>query len=335
MWVALVGMAWGAAPSAVDDVVSRTSVDRLVAVVVEQHGEIVYAEQVRPGSARRPQKGVDPALHDIRSAGKSLTALAVGAALGDGHLSSVDDAVWPLLGGPAPPGLAGLQVRDLLTMSSPLDCDDWDRRSPGQEERMYRRKHWTTFVRGLPADPRFVRDESGFGRFSYCTAGVFLVGQVVQAVTGQPFDDYVQARILDPLGITDVRWRRSRSGEVQAGGQLMIGATSLARIGRLVLDVGRWGEEQVVPEAFVRDMLTPWRSVGPGRGYGYLWWAVALPTPAGPVGAWSMIGNGGNVVALFREADAVVVVQSADYNREGAAGRSFTLAVELLAATRR
>ena len=315
--------------AALDDVVQQTP--GIVAVVVDSGGEPVYARQVRPGSTRGPRKEAIDGLHDIRSAGKSITALAVGAAIADGHLASVDVAVWPLLGVTEGPH-QGIRVRDLLTMSSSLACDDWQgRRSPGFEERMYRHRNWVDFASRLPADPAYERNADGFGRFAYCTAGVFLLGQVVQAATGEPFDAYVRRRLFEPLGVGEVVWRRSRSGEVQAGGQLQIAATDLAKLGRLVLDGGRWQGEQVLPEAWIEQMLQPWRAIGPD-GYGYLWWSRMAQGPQGAERLWFMRGNGGNLVVLIGSLDTVVVVQAANYNDPAATEVSFAVVTAALTA---
>jgi CubicO group peptidase (beta-lactamase class C family) len=280
---------------------------KIRSVIVEQHGKTVYARDFA--------KAVTPPLHDIRSAGKSITALAVGLAIADGKLASVDAPVWPLLGATADDPHNGITVRDLLTMSSALDCNDAQPKSPGQEEKMYRTKSWRAFAMKLPLGSSYARDAKGFGRWSYCTAGVFLLGQVVETAVGERFDLYVQRRLFDPLGISSVEWRRSPSGEIQSGGQLKIGAADLAKLGRLVLDRGRWQGQQLVAEAWVREMLQPHRQVGSNVYYGYLWWAWPVQSPAGYQPSWLMQGNGGNMVAIFRDYDAVVVVQSANYNQ--------------------
>jgi CubicO group peptidase (beta-lactamase class C family) len=40
-------------------------------------------------------------------------------------------------------------------------------------------------------------------RWSYSTAGLDTVGRVVEAVSGMPYADFVQSRLLDPLGMKD------------------------------------------------------------------------------------------------------------------------------------
>ena len=105
---------------------------KMAVLAAEQHGETVYHRRF---DDQTPDKPID-----IKSAGKSVTALAVGAAIADGKLDGTDVAVWPYLGASRGEPFDSITVGDLLGMSAPLDCNDWERRSPGQEERMYRQR---------------------------------------------------------------------------------------------------------------------------------------------------------------------------------------------------
>lgn len=287
---------------------------KIRAVAAEQHGKLVYRE--RFGGGKLGDRV------DIKSAGKSITALAVGAAVADGALSDIDVKVWPYLGAPRGVPWNDITVRDLLTMSSALDCNDWERRSPGQEEKMYRQRDWREFALALPAR-QFERDDRGAGPFSYCTAGVFLLGQVVEKAVGERFDLYVQRRLFDPLGIDGAEWRTSRSGEIQSGGQLAISDEALLKIGRMVLNRGEWEGQLILPEEWLREMLNPTHTLGQNVHYGYLWWATPLRSQRGYEGAFMMKGNGGNILAIVPGMDAVLVVQSENYNRDLAERNSF------------
>ena len=294
---------------------------KIRAVAVERGGAILYRG--------RFDNGAKGDRIDIKSAGKSITALAVGAAIADGALSGTDVKVWPFLGSDRGEPWASITVADLLNMSSSLDCNDWEKRSPGQEEKMYRTRDWRDFALGLPSR-RFERDDRGVGSFSYCTAGVFLLGQVVERAVGERFDLYVQRRLFDPLGIDGADWRRSRSGEVQSGGQLTISDEALLKIGRMVMDGGKWRGEQILPQAWIRSMLTPAHKLGEHVGYGNLWWHIPIRSHRGYEDAIMMKGNGGNVVALVPNLDVVLVVQSESYNRSEADRNSFIVLTNLL-----
>ena len=224
-----------------------------------------------------------------------------------------------------------ISIRDLLTMSSALDCNDHKKRSPGQEERMYRKKIWRNFVMNLPLEKDYLRDQQGYGRWSYCTAGVFLLGQVIEAATGQRFDQYVQSHLFDPLEINNVKWRKSKSGEIQSGGQIKMRAKDLGKIGRLVLNRGVWKGQQIVSKDWIKQMLTPHRKLSEYVYYGYLWWFTPIRAPEGLQASWYMSGNGGNMVAIFPNFDAVIVVQAANYNKSYAGRNTFTIMERVMA----
>ncbi|MEL7219447.1 MAG: serine hydrolase, partial [Pseudomonadota bacterium] len=295
---------------------------KIRAVAASQNGALVYRERFGKGELGDRV--------DIKSAGKSITALAVGAAISDGYLPDTDVKVWPYLDAPSRGSpFDEITVRDLLAMSSALDCNDWDRRSPGQEEKMYRTRKWRSFALALPAR-EYQRNANGLGAFSYCTAGVFLLGQVVQKATGERFDLYVQRRLFDPLGIDGAEWRKSRSGEIQSGGQLTIADTALLKIGQMVMDGGMWEGKRILPEEWLRTMLTPSHTLGEHVHYGYLWWATPIRSSRGFEGAFMMKGNGGNIVAIVPNLDAVLVVQTENYNKSYADRNAFIVLTTLL-----
>ncbi|MEL7447140.1 MAG: serine hydrolase [Pseudomonadota bacterium] len=294
---------------------------KIRAIAVEQHGQEAYRKRFGEGETGDRV--------DIKSAGKSITALAIGAAIAEGALSGTDVKVWPYLGSSRGQPFNSITIADLLSMSSALDCNDWDRRSPGQEEKMYARRHWAKFALALPAR-EIDRDEDGNGPFSYCTAGAFLLGQTVEKAMGERFDVYVQQRLFDPLGIDGADWRTSRSGEIQSGGQLTISDDALLKIGRMVMDGGVWEGERILPEEWVRSMLTPRHTLSQHVHYGYLWWATPLRSARGFEGAFMMKGNGGNIVALVPNMDAVLVVQTENYNEEFAERNAFLILTTML-----
>ena len=261
-------------------------------------------------------------LNNTRSATKSLTAMAVGAAIDDGALASVDVPVMSFFEAERPVRFGSdlkdqITVRDLLTMSSALDCNDSEWSSPGNEEHMHPARRWTFFVLDLPTKADYVRNEQGLGPFSYCTAGSFLLGQVIERAVGEPVDRYTERRLLKPLGIDQVSWYRSPSKEVQTGGGTELTGNALLALAELVRKDGRHGEKQLLSAAWIDEMLTEHLRANAEQGYGYQWWQRNFRCGAGTASGWYMAGNGGNKVVVFDDLDLSVVITARLYGTRG------------------
>ena len=299
---------------AIGRAIERGNVPNTTSVLVMRGPEVIYERYFAGATANT--------LHDTRSSTKSLTALAVGIAVDRRVVPGIDAPAFGYLADLAPfahaePPKAQITIADLLTMSSALDCDDNDDASPGNEENMYRKPAWARWAVDLPVRADYQRDASGRGPWHYCTAGVFLLGQIVQRAAHQPIDQFMAARLFAPLGITDWEFSRSPSEEVMTGGGLRLRTRDLATVARMLLAHGAWNGAQVVSAAFVDAALTQQRDAMPEQNYGYLFWTRRYKTPCGTTTGWFMGGNGGNAMVMFRELDAVVVVTRTHYNSPG------------------
>ena len=261
-------------------------------------------------------------LQDTRSATKTLTAMAVGAAIDDGHIKGVHDKALNYFSDEMPVRFPSalkqdITIRDLLTMSSALDCNDNEWSSPGNEEHMYPARRWLYFVLDLPVRAHYARNERGFGSFSYCTAGSFLLGQIVERATGKTVDDYFATRIQNPLGMGVIEWDRSPSREIQTGGGAEMTSRDLLKLGELIRAQGKHGEAQVLSAAWVRDMATPHLKASDTQDYGYQIWREDFADESGASSGWYMAGNGGNKVIVFSELGATVVLTATLYGTRG------------------
>ena len=297
---------------------TQTVVDRdfpkTAGVLVLKHGTLLYETYFGAGTPTL--------LNDTRSATKSITALAVGAAIADGAIRSVDAPAFSFLSDLAPfandgPSKRAITLRDLLTMSSALACDDDDDKSPGNEDRMHEQKNWTRWAVDLPVKADYRRDQSGLGPWSYCTAGAFLMGQIVQRAVHEPVDKYIERRILQPLGIAHWEWPYSPSGETMTGGGLKLTARDLAKLAVLVTENGRYQGKEIIPASFIADMTRAHRTAYGDHGYGYFYWQYNYRAPCGPVSGWYMAGNGGNAIVSFKSLDAAAVIARQNYSTRG------------------
>jgi CubicO group peptidase (beta-lactamase class C family) len=181
---------------------------KIGSVLIARHGKLVYEIYF---------DGASNSLRDTRSATKSITDALIGIAIGEKKLSGVDARVLQLLPEHArkmqnpDPRKDKITIEDFLTMSSALECDDWNDASRGNEERMYLVEDWAQFILDLPVRGRMHLGEQidppPYGRyFSYCTGGAFTLSEVLQKVTGERTDRYAQEKLFAPLGITDAQW---------------------------------------------------------------------------------------------------------------------------------
>lgn len=270
--------------------------------------------------------GADAAtLHDTRSVTKTITGMAVGLAIVDGVLA-LDAPLAPLFAQQQPfdnpdPRKDALTAIDLLTMSGPLECDDWNQFSRGNEERMYLVEDWSAFfwdlpVRGYPSWSLPPQDRPYGRAFSYCTAGIQLLGEVVQRASGQPFTDYVEARLFEPLGIEDFQWARNGLGQAHMGGGLRLTARGLAQFGELQRRGGEIDGQRILPEAWTQASAQPHANIPDRDGweYGLLWWLLEYQVDGQAFQAPMMAGNGGNRVMILPDFDLTIALTKTDYN---------------------
>ncbi len=292
---------------------------KIGSVVVARHGKVVY-EGYFDGDASM--------LRDTRSATKSITDILVGIAIRERKLGGVDARALGLLPDRAKkmqnpdPRKDKITVEDFLTMSSPLECDDWNDASRGNEERMYVIEDWAQFILDLPVRGRMRVGEQPetpkYGRsFSYCTGGVFVLSEVLQKATGERTDRFAQEKLFGPLGITDATWVYSPMNIPQTGGGLRLTSLDLMKVGQLYLNGGTWQGQRIVDEAWVKASTQPHAQIDDATEYGYLWWLKTFKSGGKDYPAYFMSGNGGNKVCVFPRLDMVVVLTSTNYNTRG------------------
>lgn len=299
----------------------------ITSVLIAQRGRLIYEVYANGGS--RDQ------LNDMRSATKTLTALLVGAAVDRGRIDGAQAKVYPWFRDKIrtrglDPRKGAMTLEDLLSMSSVWECDDDNAFSSGNEERMYVSEDWTAFALNLPlrgyAPWQKRPAESPYGRaFSYCTAGSFLLGAVVERATGLPLAQFARDALEQPLGIAQAQWNRSSEGVGMGGGGTRYRTRDIAKFGELLRDAGRWQGRPVISAAWVAAMLTPRAVPRDNAEYGYQVWRFRFPVRGRDEWVWAMSGNGGNYVFVAPQFDLVAVVTSTSYNTRTAHPRSQAL----------
>ena len=218
---------------------------------------------------------------NLASCGKSFTSIAMGILLGemaDQFPDGLDQKVFtpdylPEKAFPLRDSrMADIKLGHLLTMAAgirgnnpgcvngedvmldPVGPDGWqgmtDHYALGIQE---------SDMNGVPFTTRTLWCDPGDG-YSYATASIHIVSIIVRHLTGMELQDYVVEKLAKPLGWGRWNFAYRNAQEVDhtpGGGGIALRATDMLRFLYLLLNNGRWGDQQIVREAYVQHCANP------------------------------------------------------------------------------
>lgn len=219
-----------------------------------RHNRIAAEGYWAPWSAERK--------HRIYSVSKSFVALAVGMMIDEGQLTlgaRVADYFPDKVPETLHLWLATSTVRDLLTMSTAHSRTSYTRDDPD----------WVwTFFNLIPSHPPGTI-------FSYDTAATVVLTAIVERLAGVPFLDYMRPRFLDRIGFSADAWCvRTPEGGSWGGSGVICTLRDMAKVALTCMNGGVWGEEQVLPEEYLRAATSKQidNAIQGNCGYGYQIW---------------------------------------------------------------
>jgi CubicO group peptidase (beta-lactamase class C family) len=245
--------------------------------------------------------------HQLFSLSKSFTSTAIGLAQAE-KLLSLDDRVISFFPDDLPekvsPQLADMRIRHLLMMGTGHANDTMEALHADADG------NW---VKGFLSVP--VEHQLG-SHFVYNTGATYMLAAILHKVTGQFLLDYLEPRLLAPLGITGAVWERCPRGIATGGFGLSITTEDIAKFGQLYLCKGVWNGRRLLPEGWVEGATSKQIFNGDGgdsdwnQGYGYQFWRCRH-------GAYRGDGAFGQFCIVLPEQDAVVAITSGTGDMQG------------------
>ncbi|MBC7902719.1 MAG: serine hydrolase [Gemmatimonadaceae bacterium] len=278
----------------------------ITSIVVLKNGKLAMEEYFN--------KSARPALHDVRSVGKSFASTMMGIAIADRFIKNENTMLSAYYDLDTFQNMSMVKkqttLKQLLTMSSAFDGDDAIDSSPGNEENMYPSTNWVKFALDLPMDSAKYNNN-----WHYFTAGVVILGDILHRKVPGGLEAYASKKLFTPLGIKTVKWQYTPQGVVNTAGGIKMNALDFAKYGQLYKDQGRWQGQQLIPESWVAETFTKHISL-PGRSneyYGLLFWNKTFQVNGQSYEAFYCAGNGGNSIFIFRDLPLVIVITATAY----------------------
>ena len=160
-------------------------------------------------------------------------------------------------------------------------------------------------------------------KFTYATAETEVLGRVLtSAAGGKTMTELTSAWLWQPLGAErDALWRVGVDGQELSGGGFAATLRDWGRLGMMLAQDGKVGDQQVVPLPYLLEATDATRQpapFAPGKatpylGYGYQFRLLPLKTRT-----YALQGIHGQTVYV-QPASGIVMVQTAVY--EGASGK--------------
>jgi CubicO group peptidase (beta-lactamase class C family) len=255
-------------------------------------------------------------IHDIRSAGKSVTSLLLGIAIDKGLVKNTEQCIYdffpsPKFTQPKTDAHRNIKIRHLLAMSSGLSADDDDGNSPGGTGNWLTEDHWVNFASSLP-----MIFEPG-QKFVYNDICPMLVGAIIEETSGKKLSDFAKENLFSPLGIREYYWYTAPNGSTVPMGNLYLSTLDFAKLGQLVINKGRWQGKKIISSTWINEMLTKQLDIDDGvaNGYGYFWWRATKNVNSKKYGCIYASGNGGNVLFIVPSENLVVCLTSSAYGQ--------------------
>ncbi len=293
---------------ALDRAIRDGSFRDINSIIVLSDGELLV-ERYYNGASRDQR-------HNPRSVGKTFAATVLGIAIDEGYIDGVHQPLSDFYDledyDNYSEKKAAVTLEQLLTMTSGFEGFDFERDSIGNEENMYPQDDWVRWALNLP----MAANREPGDAWRYFTAGAVILGDILHNAVPGGLEAYADEKLFRPLGISNYRWQHTPQGVANTAGGIQLTPLGFARYGQLHKARGVWDGKQVVPEAWVDEMLKPRvLTTVADDTYGYLWWHKTYPVNGVDWPVTYCSGNGGNKIFVFDDRDLVVVVTASAYGQ--------------------
>lgn len=206
------------------------------------------------------------------SVAKTLVGIAIGVALKDGSIKSLDQKVGEFLPEFQEGKKSKISIRDLLTMSSGIDFGE----SYNDPFGFMAKTYYGKTLYNLTVEKEIAHPAGEV--WKYQGGNTLLLSFILKKATGKNLSEYFSEKIWQPIGASEnALWTVNRKNGLEKSYCCFYSnARDFARIGKLYLQDGVWKGDTLVPEWYVRESVLPVNiPTEEGKNvdyYGFQWW---------------------------------------------------------------
>ncbi len=231
-------------------------------LVIMRHGKVIFENYWAPFHKDY--------LHRMYSVTKSFVSLAIGFLEQEGKIS-LDDKIAKYfpdeIKNQPDENMQNQTIRNMLMMSTAMPEESWLIKRNDDRVRFYFSNAGT---QSRPAGTTF----------EYDSGGSFIMGALVERVTGKRLMEYLREKCLDKIGFSKEAYiLKCPGGHSWGDSALICTAQDLAKAAQFTLRNGNWDGEQLLNENYVKTATSKLIDNNPeGRvaystfGYGYQFW---------------------------------------------------------------
>jgi len=248
-------------------------------------------------------------LHRMYSVSKSIVSLAVGFAMQDGLLS-LDDPIGNYfpeeMAAQKDENMRNQTIRHMLMMST------------AKLERGWFEARTEDRVKFYFANDRKESRPSGT-IFQYDSTGSFVMGAMVERLTGKPFMEYLREKLFDKIGVSkEAHCLKCPGGHSWGDSAVLCKPRDLYLIARFVMNGGKWNGEQLLNEEYVTAAVSRQIDNNPNQsvhyssfGYGYQIWRTYD-------NSWFFYGMGCQFAIGVPDKDLIFIYNGDNQGNDGA-----------------
>ncbi|MFY0644390.1 MAG: serine hydrolase [Bacteroidia bacterium] len=246
------------------------------------------------------QEHEESSLMNPWSMAKSVNSLLIGIAIDEGLIESEDVLLsnyFDQYNG------SGITIKHLLTMSSGINFDEHYLNPLSHSARSLYGKDLVELNNNY--EPVRAPGDS----FDYQGGNTILLGMILKKATGMSLADYASEKLWQPIEAEHTaNWSMDRKdGMERAFCCLNSTLRDFARLGKLIMQGGKWKEQTVVSEVYLQKAMVPADIVlengESNLKYGYHWWLLNIEKYKG----YYARGIQGQYLVVLPEEELIVV----------------------------